>query len=157
MLHFFVLFTLPMIKFGHTQMSVTKISIPMSKTGCINHWSQDAHSQFTPLFIFAFRMKFLPNIYKKWNISSSKWHENFIKTFWFSRAPTVSHHSYNLERFKNLIKRKFLKCLLKLMEICFIYFIYLFQLYLHIWKDIKRKNRLQPRKLVHVHEKIEKR
>ena len=43
------------------------------------------------------------------------------------------------------------------MEIYFIYFIYLFQLYLHIWKDIKRKNRLQPRKLVHVHEKIEKR
>ena len=35
-LHFFVVFTLPMIKFGHAQISVPKTDIPMLKTACIN-------------------------------------------------------------------------------------------------------------------------
>ena len=37
-LHFFVVFTLPMTKFGHAQISVPKIGIPMSTTACINPW-----------------------------------------------------------------------------------------------------------------------
>ena len=37
-MHFFVVFTLPMIEFGHAQISVPKIGILMSKTACIKPW-----------------------------------------------------------------------------------------------------------------------
>ena len=37
-LHCFVIFTLPMIKFGHTQMRMPKIGVPVLKTTCINPW-----------------------------------------------------------------------------------------------------------------------
>ena len=38
MLHFFVVFTLHVIEFGHTQINVTKVGIPMLKVACINPW-----------------------------------------------------------------------------------------------------------------------
>ena len=37
-LHFFVVFTLPVIEFGHTQISAPKLGIPMSKTACMKPW-----------------------------------------------------------------------------------------------------------------------
>ena len=37
-LHFIVVFTLPMIKFGHIQIHVPKIGITMLKTAYINPW-----------------------------------------------------------------------------------------------------------------------
>ena len=38
MLHFFVVVTLHVIEFGHTQINVTKVGIPMLKVACINPW-----------------------------------------------------------------------------------------------------------------------
>ena len=37
-LHFFVVFTLLMIEFGHAQISLPKIGMLMSKTACIKPW-----------------------------------------------------------------------------------------------------------------------
>ena len=39
-LRLMVLSVLRKIKFGHAQISVPKIGIPMSKTACINPWEQ---------------------------------------------------------------------------------------------------------------------
>ena len=79
-LHFFVVFTLPMIEFGHAQISAPKIGISILKTACINPWNSflvDNGGEFNNNEFISFCENFNMNI--KMTAAESPWSNGLVE------------------------------------------------------------------------------